>query len=181
MPRSLTVLFRRDPSRDRRRGNIQFEGYKVLWPDGQPVTTGLDGFCKHGQRLLGLGRHLAGCSERLIELICFPLSGRDDDLVRIPGYRVRRFYVERRGSSGRIHLLDGTLTDTIFELGRDEHRVVEWIGLPAMEEGEQQWIDLAARPLDGSTAGFLLEARRVGQGKDDHFFAGHGTDVMVHA
>jgi hypothetical protein len=30
-------------------------------------------------------------------------------------------------------------------------------------------------------AGFLLEARRVGQRKDDHFFAGHGTDVMVHA
>ena len=26
----------------------------------------------------------------------------------------------------------------------------------------------------------LLEARRFGQGKEDHFFAGHGTDVMVH-
>jgi hypothetical protein len=33
----------------------------------------------------------------------------------------------------------------------------------------------------GLTAAFLLEARGVGQGKDDHFFAGHGTYVMVHA
>lgn len=29
-------------------------------------------------------------------------------------------------------------------------------------------------------SGFLLEARRFGQGKEDHFFASHGTDVMVH-
>jgi len=148
MSRSLTVLFRRDPSRDRQRGNIHFEGYQVFWPNGEPITTGLDGFCKHGQRLLGLGRHLAGCSERLIELICFPLSGREDDLIRIPGHRVRRFYVERRGACGRIHFLDGTPTDTVFELGLDEDRVVEWIGLPCMAEGEQQWIDLAARPVD---------------------------------
>jgi hypothetical protein len=86
----------------------------------------------------------------LIELICFPLSGREDDLVRIPGHRVRRFYVERRGARGQIHFLDGTPTDTIFELGRDEYRVLEWIGLPHMAEGEQLWIDLAARPLDSS-------------------------------
>jgi hypothetical protein len=148
MPRTLTVLFRRDPSRDRQRGNIHFEGYQVLWPDGRPVDTGLDGFCKHGQRLLGLGRHLAGCSERLIELICFPLTGRDDDLVRIPGHRVRRFYLEREGPCGRIHFLDGTPTDTTFELGRDEERVLQWIGLPGMHEGEQQWMDLAARAVE---------------------------------
>src|SRR5579883_1717409 len=148
MSRSLTVLFRRDPSRDRQRGNIHFEGYQVCWPDGRAVDTGLDGFCKHGQRLLGLGRHLAGCRERLIELICFPLSGRDDDLVRIPGHRVRRFFLERQGRRGRIHFLDGTPTDTVFELGRDEYRVLEWIGLPAMREGEQQWMDLAARVVE---------------------------------
>ncbi len=127
---------------------IHFEGYQVCWPDGRPVHTGLDAFCKHGQRLLGLGRHLAGCRERLIELICFPLSGRDDDLVRIPGHRVRRFFLERRGRRGRIHFLDGTPTDTVFELGRDEYRVLEWIGLPAMREGEQQWMDLAARVVE---------------------------------
>ena len=148
MARRLTVLFRRDPSRDRQQGLIHFEGYEVLWPDGRPVTVGLDAFCKHGQRLLGLGRHLAGCSERLIELICFPLDGREDALTRIPGHRVRRFYLERRGRRGRIHFLDGTPTDTVFELERDEYPVLEWIGLPLLRDGGRQWMDLAARAVE---------------------------------
>ena len=148
MPRSLTVLFRRDPSRDRQRGSIQFEGYQPFWPNGRPVAVGLDAFCKHGQRLLGLGKHLAGCNERLVELLCFPLSGREDPLTRLPGHRVRRFFVERQGNCGRIHFLDGTPTDTVFRLGHDEHRVVEWIGLAELQEGEQQWVDLAARLVD---------------------------------
>jgi hypothetical protein len=146
--RSITVLFKRDPSRDRHKGDIFFEGYEVLWPNGRPVAVGLDAFCKHGQRLLGLGRHLRGCHERLIELICFPLSGRDHDLTRIAGHRVRRFFVERRGLQGRIHFLDGTPTDTVFEIGQDEHRVLDWIGLPTMKDGDQQWIDLAARVVE---------------------------------
>jgi hypothetical protein len=112
------------------------------------VAVGLDAFCKHGQRLLGLGKHLAGCNERLVEMLCFPLTGREDQLTRIPGLRVRRFFVERQGNCGRIHFLDGTPTETVFRLGHDEHRVVEWIGLPTMKEGEQQWVDLAARVLD---------------------------------
>ena len=63
MSRTLRILFRRDPAKDRHRENIFFEGYQVLWPDGRPVAVGLDAFCKHGQRLLGLGRHLAGCKD----------------------------------------------------------------------------------------------------------------------
>jgi hypothetical protein len=148
MSRILTVLFRRDPTRDRQQGKIHFEGYQVLWPDGRPVAVGLDAFCKHGQRLLGLGRHLAGCRERLIDLVCFPLSGLEDALTRIPGHRVRRFFLQRTGQRGRIHFMDGTPTDTIFDLGRDESAVLEWIGLPSLVEGDQQWFDLAARAVD---------------------------------
>jgi hypothetical protein len=148
MSRKLTVLFRRDPSRDKQHANRLLEGYQVLWPDGRPVTVGLDAFCYHGQRLLGLGRHLAGCRERLLELICFPLQGRDDDLTRLPGHRVRRFFLERYGQRGRIHFLDGTPTEAVFEIGRDEWRVLQWIGLPALGEGDRQWFDLAARTLE---------------------------------
>lgn len=142
------VLFRRDPSKDRTKGNIFFEGYEVLWPDGRNVMVGLDAFCKHGQRLLGLGRALAGCSERLIELICFPLPGRDHDLTRIPGHRVRRFCLRRSGVVGRIHFLDGTPTETVFQLDQDEPRVLDWIGLPALAEGGEQWMDVAARLVE---------------------------------
>jgi hypothetical protein len=148
MSRTLRILFRRDPSKDRQHGQINFEGYQVLWPDGRPVHVGLDAFCKHGQRLLGLGRHLAGCKERLIDLFCFPLKGRDDNLTRIPGHRVRRFMLMRQGSRGRLHFLDGTPTETVFDLGRDEHRVLEWIGLPLLRDGDEQWLDLAAHVVD---------------------------------
>jgi hypothetical protein len=148
MARTLTVLFRRDPSRDRQRAHIHYEGYQTLWPDGRPVTVGLDAFCYHGQRLLGLGRHLAGRRERLIRLIHFPLSGRDDNLNRLAGHRVRRFFLERQGQCGRVHFLDGTPTDVVFRLGQDEARVLHWCGLAALEDGERQWFDLAAGPAD---------------------------------
>jgi hypothetical protein len=54
----------------------------------------------------------------------------------------------RHGTKGRLHFLDGTPTDTIFELGRDEYRVLEWIGLPLLRDGDEQWLDLAARVVD---------------------------------
>jgi hypothetical protein len=152
MPRTLTVLFRRDPSRDRQCEQIRFEGYQVFWPDGRPVAVGLDAFCTHGQRLLGLGRHLRGCGERQIELLCFPLRDRDADLTKLPGARVRRFLLQRTGREGRIHFLDGTPTAAVFDLARDEQRVLHWIGLPSVADGEGQWFDLAARAAEAPAA-----------------------------
>lgn len=151
MARILTVLFRRDPSRDREADRIHFEGYQMFWPDGRPVGVGLDGFCKHGQRALGLGRQLAGCTERLVELLYFPLKDRDDDLVRLPGQRVRRFYLERQGELGRVHFLDGTPTATVFDLNGDEPCVLDWLGLPGLRDGEQQWFDFTTRPVQDAS------------------------------
>ncbi len=144
MSRTLTVVFRRDPSRDHQKEQIKFEGYSVFWPDGRPVTVGLDAFCKHGQRLLGLGKHLAGCREKLVTLVYLPLSGLEDDLHRIPGHRVRRFYLERQGQIGRLHFMNGTPTTITFDLSQDDSRVLHWIGLPNLEDGDHQWFDLAA-------------------------------------
>jgi hypothetical protein len=33
-------------------------------------------------------------------------------------------------------------------MARDEKRVLEWVGLPGMVDGEQLWFDLAARAAD---------------------------------
>lgn len=144
MSRTLTILFRRDPSKDHKTDVAAFEGYEILWPDGQPLSLGFDALCKHGQRLFGLGKHLAGCNEKLIMMHCFPLEGRDDDLNRIPGHRVRRFSIERLGDVGRIFFLDGTPTTMTFEIGRDEPSVIDWFGLGGMSHGERLWIDIAA-------------------------------------
>jgi hypothetical protein len=150
MKRTLTVLFRRDPSRDRLEKNISFEGYEFFWTDGRPLAVGLEAFCKHGQRLLGLGRHLRGRSESLLELLCFHLPQREVDLTKLPGHRVRRFCLRRSGSQGRIHFLDGTPTAMVFDLERDEEKVLEWIGLTEIADGEELWFDIAARPAEAT-------------------------------
>jgi hypothetical protein len=152
MPRTLTVLFRRDPRRDHRQGKVACEGYQMLWPDGRPVTVGIEGFCRHGQRLLGLGRHLAGLPERLIELLCYPLVSVEEPLTRLPGSRVRRLFLERSGNHGRLHFLDGTPTALVFDLARDEAAVLDWVGLPALGDGQRQWLDLAARTVEAASA-----------------------------
>ena len=148
MRRTLTVLFRRDPERDGMRGDIPVEGYRISWPDGRAVAVGLNAFCKHGLRLLGLKGCLGDHAERLVELICFPVSDRNASLTRWPGHRIRRFCLARVGALGRLHFLDDSPTDVVFDLDRDDPAVLAWIGLAALQEGERQWLDLAARGLD---------------------------------
>jgi hypothetical protein len=142
------MLFRRDPDRDRQDDHIRYEGYDFRWPDGQPVAVGLTAFCTHGQRLLGLGRHLRGAGERLVDLLLFPLSNKEADLTRLPGHRVRRFSLRREGRQGRLYFLDGTPTTAVFDLDRDEAPVLHWLGLPGLRNGEVLWFDLAARPVE---------------------------------
>jgi hypothetical protein len=157
--RTITVVFRRDPSRDRRDEQVQYQGYQLLWQDGQTAGVGLDGFCRRGQRLLGLDRRLGNRPEALVELRCVALPEREAPLTRIPGCRVRRFLLKRAGPEGRLHFLDGTPTATAFHLDRDESRVLDWIGLPSLADGACQWVDLAARVLeaDGSASTVLSD------------------------
>ncbi|HWG42251.1 MAG TPA: hypothetical protein VN688_05645 [Gemmataceae bacterium] len=148
MSRTLRLLFRRDPSRDRQTERVRYEGYEFLWPDGRPVTLGLDAFCQHGQRLLGLGKHLAGAPERLVDMLCFPLPDAEAPLTRLPGHRVRRFSIQRHDRQGRLYFLDGTPTTIVLDLDHDESAVLHWIGLSTLNDGERQWFDIAARPAE---------------------------------
>lgn len=148
MSRTLRLLFRRDSSRDRVDEGISYEGYQVYWPDGRPAAVSLTAFCKHGQRLLGLGRHLAGVRERLVDLIIFPLPNGEAGLTRLPGHRVRRFSLLREGRQGRLYFFDGTPTTVTFDLDSDEDPVLNWVGLPGLRDGERLWFDLAARPAE---------------------------------
>ena len=151
MPRTLTLLFRRDPRRDHRHGAVAYQGYQVFWPDGLAVAVGIEGFCRHGQRLLGLGRQLAGLPEGLVELLCYPLAGAEGPLTRAPGARVRRLFLARTGGCGRLHFLDGTPTAVVFDLARDEPAVLDWVGLPGLGDGQRQWLDLAARTVESAS------------------------------
>jgi len=146
MSQTLNVLFERDTTRDRHEADVHFEGYRVLWPDGQPVSVSMDAFCTHGQRLLSLGRHLKGVSQRQVEALCFWLDQREDPLTRLPGHRVRRFCLKRIGSQGRLHFLDGTPTTMVFDLEQDDPQVLDFFGLTSLPDGGERWLDFAARP-----------------------------------
>jgi hypothetical protein len=148
MARKLRLLFRRNPDRDRFVKGIRFEGYDVLWPDGQPLSLMIDSFCTHGQRLLGLGKRLAGAAERLVDMICVHLSHKEADLTRIPGHRVRRFCMERIGKNGRVYFFDGTPTTILFDLDQDEPAFLNWLGLTSLLDGEKLWFDLAAQAVE---------------------------------
>jgi hypothetical protein len=114
------------------------------------MRIGMDAFCKHGQRMFSLGRHLNGRRERLVEMICAPVAGPDEAMTRLPRHRVRRFVLRRRGPMGRVYLFDGTPTTLVFNLDYDDPAALYWIGLPSLADGAEQWFDLAARPLDGA-------------------------------
>ena len=148
MLRTLRVLLCRDADRDHVEEGISYQGYQFLWPDGRPLTVGLTALCKHGQRLLGLGRHMAGARERQVDLIIFPLADGEASLTRLPGHRVRRFWIHREGRQGRLYFFDGTATTVVFDLDHDDARVLHWIGLPSLRDGDRQWFDLAARPVE---------------------------------
>ena len=148
MHRTLNILYRRDPSRDRQVDQVQYEGYQFLWPDGRPMRVGMDAFCKHGQRMFSLGRHMEGRREQLVEMICVPIADRNAPMTRFPGRRVRRFQLQRHGPLGKVYLLDGSPTTLVFNLDSDEVAVLNWIGLPNLRDGDSQWFDLATRTLE---------------------------------
>jgi hypothetical protein len=153
MHRTLRILLQRDPNRDRQEGAVPYEGYTILWPDGRPIRVGFDAFCKHGQRLLGLGQALGERQQQLVELICFPQANREDRVNRLPGHRVRRFCLRRSGRSGRLYFLDGTPTSIVLNLDLDEPCVLYWFGLAALPDGGEGWFDLAARNVEETLPG----------------------------
>ena len=50
MARTLTLMFRRDPSKDRLEEKIPFEGYNILWPDGTAAELAIDQLYKANLR-----------------------------------------------------------------------------------------------------------------------------------
>lgn len=133
-------LFQRNQTNDHTNGKVRYSGFDVYWPDGSPVEAVLEKLCQHGVRTI-LGRRAVG-DLQLVELMIRPLSDRDAPLPPSrDGVRSRRFCLERQAKTGTIHFLNGVATDISFELGRDDPRVLRWIGLSDLRDGEQLWLD----------------------------------------
>ena len=79
------------------------------------------------------------------------LSQQDDPeapIHRLPGHRVRRFFMERTGRQGTLHFMDGTATTVVFDMDHDDGRVLHFFGLTGLEDGDRSWFDLAATPVE---------------------------------
>ena len=100
------------------------------------------------ERLIGLDRHMIGHEARLIKMICAPVQSENDNIVRVAGHRVRRFFLERKDRLGRLYFMNGTATETVFDLDRDDPQILDWIGLTLLDDGDRQWLDLVARPVE---------------------------------
>ncbi len=146
--RHLTLVFRRNPDHDGQQERIRYEGYHICWPDGRPVSLGFQRFCQQGSRLLGLGRRMQGKAEQLIEVGYHPVEGLEAPLTRPgPGIRCRRFFLERGDRRGKVFFFNGSPTEMEFDVDQDDRRVVDWLGLQQLQEGERSWFDLSARTL----------------------------------
>ncbi len=150
-PTHLTLLLQRCPQRDASSAGISYSGYDLFWPDGRPVRAGLHRFCRVGERLL-VGRDHAG-DTALVRLTLYPVAGLEAALTRPGrGIRCRRFYAVRQPSAIRLHFLDGTRTDVVFDPAVDEPEVLRWLQENRMLPVEPFWFDLASQTLATSPA-----------------------------
>jgi hypothetical protein len=142
----LTLRVQRRPGTEHADGGIAFAEYDLAWPDGRPVRTGLSRFCHFASRLV-LGRRYAG-ETALVCLTVYPVAGREAALTRPGGgVRSRRLYALRQGDTVRLHFLDGTPTEAVFNVAEDEPAVVRWLQADRMRPGEPFWFDLcSSRP-----------------------------------
>jgi hypothetical protein len=142
----LTLFLKRRPGTEHARAGITFAEYDIAWPDGRPVQIGLSRFCNSGARLL-LGRRYQG-QTALVRLTIYPIAGLEAALTcPFCGARCRRFYALRRGDCIRLHFLDGTPTETVFDATADDPRVLRWLQAEHMRSGEPFWFDMAGQTL----------------------------------
>jgi hypothetical protein len=142
----LTVVFRRRAARDESSEGIDYLGYDILWPDGQPVRLGLRRFCQIGSRIL-VGRGFDGDSA-LVRIAIYPVTGLGAPLTRPGrGIRCRRLYAIRGPDSIRFYFLDGTPTEVVFDPHADEQRVLRWVQAEHMRPGEPYWFDFASQTV----------------------------------
>lgn len=153
-PTEIRILLERRRERDQSNGLAVFTGFDICYPDGQPISVGLRRFCLVGTRLL-LGK--ARVDRALVRLTLYPVASLEATMTRPGrGVRCRRFYTLRNGNEIRLHFLDGTPTEVVFNDRLDDPVVLHWLRSGHIRPDTPFWFDLASQlegdcPLAGST------------------------------
>ncbi len=145
MQRWATFLFVRDESKDNHIGRIKYQGYQILWQDGTKVGLALEKLCLVGARTV-LGRCNAQTCQKVEVGIHF-VGSREAPLTKLDGTRIRRLFIQKEDDrNARIYFHDATPTEIVFDLEKDDRRVLNLFGLDAAHP-PRQWIDFASRTI----------------------------------
>jgi hypothetical protein len=146
-PTEIRILLVRRRESDQSNGLAVFTGFDICYPDGQPISVGLRRFCHVGTRLL-LGR-ARDVDRALVRITLYPVASLEATLTRPEsGVRCRRFYALRNGNEIRLHFLNGTPTEVVFDDRKDDPVVLHWLRSSHIRPDTPFWFDLASQ-LEG--------------------------------
>ena len=60
-------------------------------------------------------------------------------------HRRRRFILERTGTIALLYFMNGVLTDTRLDLMNDDERILDWVDVRSLKDGERRFVDIVAR------------------------------------
>ncbi len=139
--RTLTLVCERNEKFDHEHERIQYSGMVFYWPEGNKVDLSVNQFCQIGVRTLIGRKHIS--SRQLLNITLTPVAGLEAPLPRLgKGSRSRRLFIRKQDNVGIMHLINGMATGLQFYPNRDDARIVEWLGMNDINDGDDMWFDL---------------------------------------
>lgn len=139
--RKIDLLLRRNSSNDSTTGDVKYTGFDICWEDGQPVQMNLARLCGVGVSQI-FGDQIPQAGSFCVRYYLVPVENRAAPRLAVPrSLKPRRVYFERQGPLAALHLANGFCTDIAFHQN-DDPRILQWVGLPQMSQGQQQWADV---------------------------------------
>jgi hypothetical protein len=134
---------RRNTHNDGACDNATYTGFDIFWEDGRPVQTSMARMCGIAVRHI-FGHQIPSGDLFPVQFHIVPQENPYSPRLALPRrFKPRRVYFQRLGPTAVLHLANGYRTDVVFH-EEDDPRMLQWVGLAALADGEQQWVDLVA-------------------------------------
>ena len=141
--RCIEVLMRRNTANDCNTQDADYAGFDFLWPDNQPVQVNLSQLCGIGVRLV-FRESLPHEGSFRVQFYLVPVDHHLAPRLAVPRtLKPRRIFFERQGPEVALHFINEFRTDVVFHQN-DDPRILHWVGLNQLAEGQRQWFDLLA-------------------------------------
>jgi len=141
--RKIDVLLRRNTHNDSTSKDAEYTGFDICWEDGQPAQVNMARLCGIAIRQI-FGDQIPPAGSYRVQYYLVPIGDRSAPRLAVPrSLKPRRVYFERQGSIAALHLANGFCTEIKFHQD-DDPRMLRWVGLPQLSQGQQKWADIVA-------------------------------------